>query len=185
MREVEKLRRKIVEQRKVIQGLVISNKRLSRIDAKFDRDPYQKGMRISDIFTHNTASLFAQAHEVMKYYHNGPIVLPAKETSVIFSAVFQAVAARTLTKYCGYPVIASQCDNDPDLYFTGLKKPVEVKATSGNAWRSGLYSNRPCSYVLISGSDDYKEVFSYYVSGLQKDEWEASKVGKNGKRIRK
>ena len=73
----------------------------------------------------------------------------------------EKVSSDIFTKKLGYPVKRAMADKDPDLVFTKINKPMEIKVTSTtNAWTGGEFSKRPFDYLLVSWNpENYKQFF--------------------------
>ena len=68
-------------------------------------------------------------------------------------------------------VKSAKSDREPDLYFTNLKKPLEIKITSTEyAWTGGEFSQRPFDYLLVSWGGNFDEFFVCLVH-LEKEDW--------------
>ncbi|MEW6063020.1 MAG: hypothetical protein AB1571_01465 [Nanoarchaeota archaeon] len=94
-----------------------------------------------------------------------------KNLSEIIGRMMEKIAAEIFTKRLGYLVNSSKSDRDPDLFFTKLNKPLEIKITSTDtAWTGGEFSQRPFDYLLVSWGSDFDEFFVCLVH-LQKDDW--------------
>lgn len=99
--------------------------------------------------------------------------LSNKLISELFGKLFEAQCERVLTKHLGYEVRKEQSDKEPDLFFTKIGKPLEVKVTSTtNAWTGGEFSKRPFDYLLVSWGGNFDEFFMAQVR-LEKKDWES------------
>ncbi len=106
------------------------------------------------------------------------IHLSNKNMSEIIGKIMERSASDILSKKLGYEVKNAQGDFEPDLYFTRIKKAVEIKITStDNAWTGGEFSKRPFEYLLVSWSKDFDEFFVAFVH-LDKKDWH-SNMSKN------
>ncbi len=111
---------------------------------------------------------------LMKYLQEIDVDLKSKLKSEIFSKLVEINSAKIFSKYLGYEVIAAKSDRDPDLYFTKLEKPLEVKITvTKGTWTGGEFSKRTSHYLLISRSRNFDKFFVTLVF-LKEDEWESS-----------
>ena len=101
-----------------------------------------------------------------------------KNLSEIIGKIMEKVASDVFTKNLGYEVKNAKADREPDLFFTKLKLPIEIKMTSTiNAWTGGEFSQRPFDYLLVSWGGDFDEFFVCLVH-LQKEDW-TSRMSKN------
>jgi hypothetical protein len=55
-------------------------------------------------------------------------------------------------------------DNTPDLFFTKIKMPMEIKVTSGQVWRGGEFSKRASWHLMVSRNEEFDEFFVCLVS---------------------
>jgi len=103
------------------------------------------------------------------------IVLSNKNLSEILGKIMEKVSADVFTKHMGYEVKRALADRDPDLVFTKINKPLEIKITStDNAWTGGEFSQRPFDYLLVSwGGKNYDEFFCCLVH-LEKEDWKSN-----------
>ena len=61
-----------------------------------------------------------------------------KNLSEMMGRMMEKLSAEIFTKRLGYLVNSSKSDRDPDLFFTKLNKPLEIKVTSTDtAWTGG------------------------------------------------
>jgi len=66
-------------------------------------------------------------------------------------------------------------DNNPDLFFTRINMPMEIKVTSGQVWRGGEFSKRASWHLMVSRNDDFDEFFVCLVDMKgEKDLWISS-----------
>ena len=101
-----------------------------------------------------------------------------KNLSEIIGKIMEKVASDVFTKNLGYEVKNAKADREPDLFFTKLKLPIEIKMTSTiNAWTGGEFSQRPFDYFLVSWGGNFDEFFVCCVK-LKKEDWK-SNMSKN------
>jgi len=106
------------------------------------------------------------------------IHLSNKNMSEIIGKIMEKSASDILSKKLGYEVKNAQGDFEPDLYFTKIKKAIEIKITStDNAWTGGEFSKRPFEYLLVSWSKNFDEFFVAFTH-LDKKDWH-SNMSKN------
>lgn len=97
-----------------------------------------------------------------------------KNLSEIIGKIMEKVAADYFTKRLGYKVANAHSDKEPDLLFTKINFPVEIKVTSTlNAWTGGEFSRRPFSYFLVSWGGDFDEFF-VCTTKLEKTDWKSN-----------
>ncbi len=97
-----------------------------------------------------------------------------KNLSEIIGKVMEKVCADIFTKNLGYEVKRALADKDPDLIFTKINAPVEIKMTStDNTWTGGEFSKRPFDYLLVSWGGNFDEFFCCFVH-LEKDDWKSN-----------
>lgn len=102
------------------------------------------------------------------------IHLSNKNLSEIIGKIMEKVAADVFSKRLGYDVNRAMADRDPDLIFTKINLPMEIKMTStDNAWTGGEFSQRPFDYLLVSWGEDTKEFFCCLVH-LEKSDWKSN-----------
>ena len=95
-------------------------------------------------------------HEVMIELSNNflkpyKLTFSNKNLSEIISKVIESKAAQILSEELKYEVRSASSDSDPDLYFTSIETPLEVKVTSTDiGWTGGEFSQRPFNYLLVS-----------------------------------
>ena len=98
-----------------------------------------------------------------------------KNMSEILGKVLETNAAIVFSRGVGYEVRKESSDQDPDLLFTRLNRPLEVKVTStSTGWTGGEFSKRPFDYLLISW--DKKSLYDSYFAALvhlEKPDWES------------
>src|SRR3989344_5766200 len=101
-----------------------------------------------------------------------------KNLSEIIGKIMEKVASDVFTKRLGFEVKRALADREPDLLFTKINKPMEIKITSTeDAWTGGEFSQRPFDYLLVSWGGDFDEFFCCLVH-LQKEDW-TSRMSKN------
>jgi len=101
-----------------------------------------------------------------------------KNLSEIIGKIMEKVSAEIYTKELGYEVKNAKADRDPDLYFTKVELPIEIKMTSTrNAWTGGEFSKRPFNYFLVSWGENFEDFFVCVVK-LEKSDWK-SNMSKN------
>ncbi len=72
------------------------------------------------------------------------IYLSNKNLSEIIGKIMEKVAADYFTQKMGYSVKNAHTDKEPDLFFTKIELPMEIKMTSTTtAWTGGEFSRRP------------------------------------------
>jgi hypothetical protein len=97
-----------------------------------------------------------------------------KNLSEMMSQVIGKVASEYYTKKLSYEVKNAHTDKEPDLYFTKIKLPMEIKVTSTtNAWTGGEFSRRPFHYFLVSWGGDFDEFF-VCCTKLNKRDWKSN-----------
>src|SRR3989344_6501876 len=97
-----------------------------------------------------------------------------KNLSEMVGKVMEKTASEHYTKKLGYEVKNALRDREPDLYFTSIKLPMEIKITSTtNAWTGGEFSKRPFHYFLVSWGGNFDEFFVSCVK-LEKEDWKSN-----------
>lgn len=110
-------------------------------------------------------------HELIDPYD---IYLSNKNLSEIIGKIMEKVAADHFTKKMGYTVKNAHTDKEPDLFFTKIELPVEIKMTSTTtAWTGGEFSRRPYNYFLVSWGGDFDEFFVCATKLLETD-WKSN-----------
>src|SRR3989344_1457971 len=67
-----------------------------------------------------------------------------KNLSEILGKVMEKTASEYYTRKLNYEVKNALSDKEPDLFFTSLNLPIEIKVTSTTtAWTGGEFSKRP------------------------------------------
>jgi len=117
--------------------------------------------------------------EVKKYLIDPyEITFSNKNLSEIIGKIMEKVASSVFTKNLGYEVKNAKADREPDILFTKIKLPMEIKMTSTtNAWTGGEFSQRPFDYFLCSWGGNFDEFFVCCVK-LKKEDWK-SNMSKN------
>lgn len=87
------------------------------------------------------------------------VKLSGKIQSETFSNLLEQIASKVFTKELGYDVKKATGDNTPDLLFTKINLPMEIKVTSGQVWRGGEFSKRASWHFMVSRNDDFNEFF--------------------------
>jgi hypothetical protein len=106
------------------------------------------------------------------------ITFSNKNLSEIIGKIMEKVSAEIFTKNLDYEVKEAKADREPDLLFTKINLPLEIKMTSTkNAWTGGEFSQRPFDYFLVSWGGDFDEFFVCCVK-LKKEDWK-SNMSKN------
>jgi len=97
-----------------------------------------------------------------------------KNLSEIIGKIMEKVASDVFTKRLGFEVKRALADREPDLLFTKINKPMEIKITSTeDAWTGGEFSQRPFDYLLVSWGGDFDEFFCC-LTHLDKKDWESN-----------
>ena len=97
-----------------------------------------------------------------------------KNLSEIIGKIMEKTSADIFTKRLGYDVKRALADREPDLLFTKINKPMEIKITSTeNAWTGGEFSQRAPDYLLVSWGGNFDEFFCCLVL-LDKTDWESN-----------
>ncbi|MBU0466168.1 MAG: hypothetical protein KJ718_00045 [Nanoarchaeota archaeon] len=109
------------------------------------------------------------------------VKLSGKIQSETFSNLLEQIASKIFTERLGYDVKKATSDNNPDLTFTKINLPMEIKVTSGQVWRGGEFSKRASWHLMVSRNEEFNEFFVCLVD-MQKGEglWiSAMQQGKN------
>lgn len=102
------------------------------------------------------------------------ITFSNKNLSEIIGKIMEKVSAEIFTKNLNYEVKEAKADREPDLFFTKIDLPLEIKMTSTkNAWTGGEFSQRPFDYLLVSWGGDFDEFFVCFVK-LKKEDWKSN-----------
>ena len=94
-----------------------------------------------------------------------------KNLSEIIGKLMEKVCSDVFTRELGYPIKRTLADKDPDLLFTKINTPMEIKMTSTlRTWTGGEFSKRPFEYLLVSWGGNFDEFFCCLVH-LEKEDW--------------
>lgn len=97
-----------------------------------------------------------------------------KLLSELLSKIMEAKAEDIFTKAIGYEIKKETKDSEPDLFFTKINTPLEIKTTSTlTAWTGGEFSKRPFDYLLVSWGGNFDEFFVALVK-LKKTDWKSN-----------
>lgn len=97
-----------------------------------------------------------------------------KNLSEIIGKIMEKVCADTFTKRLSYEIKRALADKQPDLTFTKINTPIEIKMTStNNSWTGGEFSKRPFDYLLVSWGGNFDEFFCCLVH-LEKEDWKSN-----------
>jgi hypothetical protein len=97
-----------------------------------------------------------------------------KLLSELLSKIMEVNAEKIFTRELGYKIMKETKDSEPDLFFTKINTPLEIKTTSTlNAWTGGEFSKRPFDYLLVSWGGDFDEFFVALVR-LKKTDWKSN-----------
>ena len=108
-------------------------------------------------------------------------LLSSKVVSEIASNSWEKNMSIHFGKLIGQAVQAAKSDNDPDLVFPGNRK-LEIKVTSGEAWRGGAFSKRESWYLLVAREPKDHQKALIVLAHIPEDEWVKSiPSGKDGK----
>jgi len=101
--------------------------------------------------------------------------LSNKNMSEIVSKIMEKSASEVLTEKMGFEVKSAKSDKEPDLFFTKLNKPLEIKVTSTtSSWTGGEFSKRPFDYLLISWDSETFNKFFVCLVHLKKEDWKSN-----------
>jgi len=101
------------------------------------------------------------------------ITMSNKNLSELLSKTFEGAAAKIFSKRLGYKIEKEKVDRDPDLTFTKINRPLEVKVTSTDyAWTGGEFSQRAPDYLLVSWGGDFDEFYITLVR-IDHDDWQS------------
>lgn len=87
------------------------------------------------------------------------VKLSGKIQSEIFSNLLEQISSKVFSQRLGYKVDKATGDNTPDLLFTDINMPLEIKVTSGQVWRGGEFSKRACWHLMVSRNEEFDEFF--------------------------
>lgn len=97
-----------------------------------------------------------------------------KNLSEMVGKVMEKTASEYFTKKMGYHVKNALTDKEPDLFFTDIQLPLEIKVTSTTtAWTGGEFSKRPFNYLMVSWGGQFNEFFVCAVK-LNKKDWKSN-----------
>src|SRR3989344_963759 len=97
-----------------------------------------------------------------------------KLISDLIGKIFEVQCEKVLTNRLGYRVVKEKSDKEPDLFFTKINMPLEVKLTSTtNAWTGGEFSKRPFDYLMVSWGGNFDEFFMALIH-LEKKDWKSN-----------
>lgn len=103
------------------------------------------------------------------------ITLSNKNLSEIVGKIMEKSASDILTKRFGYEVKCAQNDQEPDLFFIKIEKPLEIKVTSTtSSWTGGEFSKRPFDYLLVSWDPETFNKFFVCLVHLEKEDWKSN-----------
>lgn len=127
-----------------------------------------KGM-IRDIM--NLSSVYAK--HIKKDFDEHEISISNKSLSELLSKIIEVYSSKIFTEKLGYRVEKEKSDREPDLVFTRMNRPLEVKVTSTNSgWTGGEFSRRAPDYLLVSWGENFDEFFVALVH-IEKSDWES------------
>ena len=100
--------------------------------------------------------------------------LSRKNISELIGKIMEKACADTFSKKLGYEVKRALADRDPDLTFTKINTPMEIKMTStDNSWTGGEFSKRAFDYLMVSWGGNFDEFFCCLVH-LEKEDWKSN-----------
>lgn len=104
----------------------------------------------------------------------GDLGLSRKNISELIGKIMEKACADAFSKKLGYEVKRALADRDPDLIFTKINAPMEIKMTStDNSWTGGEFSKRPFDYLMVSWGGNFDEFFCCLVH-LEKEDWKSN-----------
>ena len=104
----------------------------------------------------------------------GDLGLSKKNISELIGKIMEKACADNFSKKLGYEVKRAMADRDPDLTFTKINIPMEIKMTStDNSWTGGEFSKRPFDYLMVSWGGNFDEFFCCLVH-LEKEDWKSN-----------
>lgn len=106
-----------------------------------------------------TESSKAMKWFLKKFKKKFDVKLSGKLLSEIFSNLLEQKASKVFSKRLGYEVKKAISDNTPDLLFTKINLPMEIKVTSGQVWRGGEFSKRASWHLMVSRNETFDEFF--------------------------
>lgn len=110
----------------------------------------------------------------LEYLDKYGVNVSNKLLSELVSKIMEAKAEMIFTKALGYEIKKETKDSEPDLFFTKMNAPLEIKTTSTlTAWTGGEFSKRPFDYLLVSWGGNFDEFFVTLVK-LKKSDWKSN-----------
>jgi len=106
-----------------------------------------------------TESSKAMKWFIKKFKKKYDINLSGKLLSEIFSNLLEQKASRVFSKKLGYEIRKANSDNDPDLFFSKINMPMEIKVAGGPVWRGGEFSKRASWHLMVSRNSTFDEFF--------------------------
>lgn len=104
----------------------------------------------------------------------GDLGLSRKNISELIGKIMEKACSDTFSKKLGYEVKRALADRDPDLTFSKINIPMEIKMTStDNSWTGGEFSKRPFDYLMVSWGGNFDEFFCCLVH-LEKEDWKSN-----------
>jgi len=115
----------------------------------------------------------AYAKHIKKDFDEHEISISNKSLSELLSKIIEVYSSKIFTEKLGYRVEKEKSDREPDLVFTRMNRPLEVKVTSTNSgWTGGEFSRRAPDYLLVSWGENFDEFFVALVH-IEKSDWES------------
>lgn len=113
------------------------------------------------------------AKHIKKDFDEHEISISNKSLSELLSKIVEVYSSKIFTEKLGYKVEKEKSDREPDLIFTRISRPLEVKVTStNNGWTGGEFSVRAPDYLLVSWGGNFDEFFVVLVH-IEKTDWES------------
>lgn len=110
----------------------------------------------------------------LEYLDKYDVNVSNKLLSELLSKIMEAKAEKIFSKEVGYKVKKETKDSEPDLFFTKISRPLEIKTTSTlTAWTGGEFSKRPFDYLLVSWGGNFDEFFVASIK-LEKKDWNSN-----------
>ncbi len=104
----------------------------------------------------------------------GDLGLSKKNISELIGKIMEKACADNFSRKLSYEVKRAMADRDPDLIFTKINIPMEIKMTStDNSWTGGEFSKRPFDYLMVSWGGNFDEFFCCLVH-LEKKDWKSN-----------
>ena len=104
----------------------------------------------------------------------GDLGLSKKNISELIGKIMEKACADNFSRKLSYEVKRAMADRDPDLIFTKINIPMEIKMTStDNSWTGGEFSKRPFDYLMVSWGGNFDEFFCCLVH-LEKEDWKSN-----------